>query len=127
MLRETQMLDQRKILFTGGNGLLGTEFKKILPDVQYPSKAEFDVTNYEQMDWYLSRSDWSVIVHAAAFTSPPRIVQDPLQAINVNIIGTSNLVKLSVKHGPKLIYLCTDYVFKGDHGNYKEDDPVFPG
>jgi dTDP-4-dehydrorhamnose reductase len=126
MLRVKDMIDQKKILFTGGSGLLGAEFKKILPDIQYPSKTEFDVTKYEQMDRYLGEGDWSVIVHAAAFTSPPRIDQDPLRAIDVNIIGTSNVVKLCMKYGLKLIYLCTDYVFKGDCGNYKEDDPVFP-
>ena len=120
------MIDQKKILFTGGSGLLGTEFKKNLPDIHYPSKAEFDITNYDQMDRYLGNGNWSMIVHAAAFTSPPRIDQDPLRAIDVNIIGTSNVVKLCVKYGLKLIYLCTDYVFKGDNGNYKEDDPVFP-
>lgn len=120
------MIDQKKILFTGGSGLLGSEFKKILPDIQYPSKSEFDVTDLEQMDQYLGKSDWSMIIHAAAFTSPPRIEQDPLRAIDVNIIGTSNIVKLCVKYGLKLIYLCTDYVFKGDCGNYREDAPVFP-
>jgi dTDP-4-dehydrorhamnose reductase len=126
MLKVKGMIDQKKILFTGGSGLLGSEFKKILPDIYYPSKTELDVTNYEQMDRYLSGGDWSVIVHAAAFTSPPIINQDPLRAIDVNIIGTSNVVKLCMNYGLKLIYLCTDYVFKGDCGNYKEDDPVFP-
>ena len=126
MLKVKGMIDQKKILFTGGSGLLGLEFKKILPDIYYPSKTELDVTNYEQMDRYLGEGDWSVIAHAAAFTSPPIIDQDPLRAIDVNIIGTSNVVKLCMNYGLKLIYLCTDYVFKGDCGNYKEDDPVFP-
>lgn len=120
------MIDQKKILFTGGSGLLGSEFKKILPDIQYPTKSEFDVIDLEQMDQYLARGDWSMIIHAAAFTSPPRIDQDPLRAIDINIIGTSNIVKLCIKYELKLIYLCTDYVFKGDCGNYREDDPVFP-
>ena len=126
MLRVKDMIDQKKMLFTGGRGLLGSEFKKILPDIDYPSKTEFDVTNFEQMDRYLGGREWSVIVHAAAFTSPPRIDQDPLRAIDINIIGTANVVKLCMKYGLKLIYLCTDYVFKGDRGNYSEDDPVFP-
>jgi dTDP-4-dehydrorhamnose reductase len=120
------MIDQKKILFTGGSGLLGSEFKKILPDIQYPSKSEFDVTDLEQMDQYIGKGDFSIIIHAAAFTSPPRIDQDPLRAIDVNIIGTANIVKLCMKYELKLIYLCTDYVFKGDCGNYREDDPVFP-
>lgn len=120
------MIDQKKILFTGGSGLLGSEFKKILPDIRYPAKSEFDVTDLEQMDQYLAGSDWSMIIHAAAFTSPPRIDQDPLRAIDINIIGTSNIVKLCMKYQLKLIYLSTDYVFKGDCGNYREDDPVYP-
>ncbi|MBN1663346.1 MAG: sugar nucleotide-binding protein [Deltaproteobacteria bacterium] len=120
------MTDQRKILFTGGSGLLGSEFKKILPDACYPSRTDFDVTNYDQMDRYVGDGNWSVMIHAAAFTSPPKVDQDPLRAIDVNIIGTSNVVKLCKKYGLKLIYICTDYVFKGDCGNYKEDDPVFP-
>ena len=120
------MIDQKKILFIGGSGLLGSEFKNILPDMHYPSKTEFDITNYNQMDRYLVNGGWSMIVHAGAFTSPPKIDQNPLLAIEVNIIGTSNVVKLCMKYGLKLIYICTDYVFRGDKGHYKEDDPVFP-
>jgi dTDP-4-dehydrorhamnose reductase len=29
-------------------------------------------------------------------------------------------------HGLRLIYISTDYVFRGDRGNYREDDPVHP-
>ncbi len=120
------MIDLSKILFTGGSGLFGTEFKKIMPDIDYPPSNEFNVTNYQQMDNYLQNKDIKLIIHAAAFTSPPRIDQDPIKAIDVNIIGTSNVVKLSAKNNIKLIYICTDYIFKGDKGNYKEDDAVFP-
>jgi len=44
----------------------------------------------------------------------------------VNIIGASNVVKLCMELDLRLIYICTDYVFKGDKGNYEEDDPVYP-
>ncbi len=94
--------------------------------MHYPSKAEFDITNFGQIDRYLIKGTWSTVVHAAAFTSPPKIDKDPLLAIDVNIIGTANVVKLCMKYKMKLIYICTDYVFKGDKGNYKEDDPVLP-
>ncbi len=120
------MIDASKILFTGGSGLFGMEFKKIMPDINYPTSNEFNITNYQQMDNYMQKVDIKLIIHAAAFTSPPRIDQDPIKAIDINIIGTSNVVKLCAKNNIKLIYICTDYIFKGDKGNYKEDDPVFP-
>jgi len=120
------MIEQSKILFTGGSGLLGGEIRKLLPDANYPSSSEFNVTNFKQMDDYLKKLDIKLLIHAAAFTSPPRIDQVPLKAIDINIIGTSNVVKLCARYNIKLIYLCTDYVFKGDKGNNSEDDPMFP-
>jgi len=120
------MIEQKKILFTGGSGLLGKEFRKLLPEALYPNHQEFDVSNFQQMKNYLRDKDVSAIFHAAAFTSPPKVDKEPQNAINANIIGTSNVVKLCMHHGLRLIYVSTDYVFKGDKGNYKEDDPVHP-
>jgi dTDP-4-dehydrorhamnose reductase len=42
-----------KIIFTGGSGLLGSEFVKIRPDIDYPSSGQFNVTNYDQMKKYV--------------------------------------------------------------------------
>lgn len=120
------MLNQESVLFTGGSGLLGREFHKLLPGALYPIRAEFDVTNFEQMDGYFIGRNISTLFHAAACTSPPRVDKNPEQAIDANIIGTSNIVKLCIKHNTRLIYVSTDYVFRGDKGNYKEDDPLHP-
>lgn len=114
------------IIITGGSGTLGSEFKKILPNLNYPSSKEFNVTDYDQMTKYVESGDYELIIHAAAFTSPPLIDKDPLRALEVNIIGTSNVVRLCITYDMRLIYISTDYVFKGDEGNYKEDDPFFP-
>ena len=120
------MKDESGIIFTGGSGLLGTAFRKLQPHIKYPTSAEFNVTNYDQMKRYAESNGCDLIIHAAAFTSPPLIDKDPLKAIDANIIGTSNIVKLCIEFDARLIYICTDYVFKGDEGNYKEGDPVYP-
>src|SRR5690606_22152297 len=52
--------------------------------------------------------------------------KDPLNGIETNIIGTANVVKLCMKHSLRLIYISTDYVFSGDKGDYKENEPVHP-
>lgn len=113
-------------LVTGGSGLLGGELKQLLPAALFPSSAEFNVRAFEQMDAYLSRHPVTAVLHAAAFTSPPAVEKEPLNGIETNIIGTANVVKLCMKHSLRLIYISTDYVFSGDKGDYKENEPVHP-
>ncbi len=114
------------VLVTGGSGRLGTELKKILPKADFPASVAFNVTDEKKMERYIRRHRPSVIIHAAAFISPPLIDKDPQKAIDVNIIATATLAKLCWLHKIKLVYLSTDYVFDGKKGNYKEDDAVLP-
>ena len=116
----------KKILFTGGSGLLGSEFKKLAPKWLYPTHQEFDVTDYKSMKKYLRRKNISSIVHAAAFISPPKVDNNPLLAIETNISGTVNVTKLCIENNLKTVYVNSDYIFKGDKGRYKEEDPVYP-
>ena len=115
-----------KILFTGGSGLLGEELQKLISDGFYPGHADFDITDLQSMEKYIDGKDIATIFHAAAFTSPPKIDQNPLLALETNIGGTVNVTKLCIKHNIKMIYVSTDYVFRGDQGNYMEEDPVYP-
>src|SRR5437763_5036569 len=119
-------MKKKAVIFTGGTGLLGSEFKKIAPEFLYPGSVDFDVTNYPQMEQYAATHGCDQVVHAAAFTSPPLVDKDPVKAVEVNIVGTANVVKLCFKYGARLIYICTDYVFQGDKGGYVETDAVHP-
>jgi dTDP-4-dehydrorhamnose reductase len=113
-------------IVTGGSGLLGTELRKLAPDLLYPSTADFNVTNYPQMEQYAKANACQQILHAAAFTSPPLVDKDPVKALEVNIVGTANVVKLCAALGARLVYVSTDYVFQGDKGRYSESDAVNP-
>jgi dTDP-4-dehydrorhamnose reductase len=119
-------IEAQRILITGGSGLLGGELKGLLPDACYPTSKEFNVTDYCQMDAYATGRNLAILLHAAAFTSPPKVDKDPLRALEANIVGTANVVKLCMSHGLRLVYVSTDYVFRGDRGNYQENDPVYP-
>jgi dTDP-4-dehydrorhamnose reductase len=114
------------IIFTGGSGLLGSEFRLLRPDILYPDATEFNVNDFDQMDAFAAKCGLNVMVHAAAFTSPPAIDREPQRALATNIVGTANVVRLCAAHGARLIYISTDYVFDGAKGNYSEDDPVRP-
>ncbi len=120
------MLEQERILVTGGSGLLGGELRRLLPGALYPDSSEFDVCDRAGMSRFLAAADPRVVLHGAAFTSPPAVEKDPTRAIDVNVIGTANLVVLCAERGIRLIYVSTDYVFRGDRGGYAEDSPVYP-
>tara|TARA_B100001996_G_C18210177_1_gene419574 strand:- start:39 stop:548 length:510 start_codon:yes stop_codon:yes gene_type:complete len=47
-------------------------------------------------------------------------------SIDLNIIGTCNIVKICSDFKIKLIYFSTGYVYEGKVGNYKENNPVLP-
>src|SRR6185437_10727866 len=119
-------MDFSRVLITGGTGLLGRHIKPLIPQGRFPARTEFDVTKPETMVAYLDGKTVSTIFHAAAFTLPPKINENPKLALDVNIVGTANIVRLCMERNIKLLYVSTDYVFKGDRGMYKEDDPVLP-
>ena len=119
-------MDFSRVLFTGGTGLLGRHMMPLIPQAVFPNHTEFDITDPSSMAAYLYGKSVSTILHAAAFTSPPKINADPKLALDVNIVGTANLVRVCMERNIKLLYISTDYVFKGDSGMYTEDDPVLP-
>lgn len=117
-----------RILVTGGSGLLGTQLKKILPNAEFPTSSQFDITDINKMEQYLKGKYFNKLIHCAAATSPPKIDQDPIKGLEINIVGTANIVKICKKNNIKLIYISTDYVYDGTKygGKYSEKDPVNP-
>ena len=120
-----------RILITGGDG----EFCKHLVEqgkkhsFLTPTKKEADISDYCQLDryFYEHQSKFDIVIHAAAITRPMVIHEDnPTLSIKTNIIGTSNMVLMCEKYNKKIVYISTDYVYKGIDGNYKEIDAMKP-
>lgn len=118
-----------KILISGGNGLLARELIKANPghEVKACDHYELDVSDYAAVDGAIRLHTPDVFIHCAALTNPMVLHdEDPLRSINTNIIGTANVTMACQRHGVKLVYISTDYVYKGERGDYKEDDEVLP-
>ena len=66
-------------------------------------------------------------MHLASLSRPMSIHdKDIKKSIDLNIIGTANLVKICEKYRLKIIFFSTSYVYPGTKGNYKEKDPLLP-
>ena len=120
---------RKKIVVTGGSGRFANELKKIKTkyNVIYPSKEYLDITNFNKIKNYLKKNKANYVIHLAGMSRPMKSHETNLaKSINLNIIGTSNLVRACSELNIKIIYFSTSYVYPGKKGNYKETDSVLP-
>ena len=118
-----------KIVITGGNGRFGSILKKKFTSKKlfYPDKKELNILSMISTKKYLNKIKPKILIHLAGLSRPMKIHQENIsKSIDLNIIGTANIVKICSKLKIKLIYFSTNYVYPGKKGNYKESDPVLP-
>ena len=118
-----------KILVTGSNGRFGKILKKIKTDKKFifRDKKQLNILSLNSIRNNIKRYKPDYILHIAGLSRPMSIHDKKTStSIDLNIIGTCNVVKEASKFGIKLIYFSTNYVYPGSKGNYKELDPVKP-
>lgn len=118
-----------KIVVTGGSGRFGSILQKKYKSnkLLYPSKKQLNILSTESVEKYLKKTNPKILIHLAGLSRPMKIHDNNIsKSIDLNIIGTANIVKVCSKLRIKLIYFSTNYVYQGKKGNYKETDPVLP-
>ena len=119
----------KRIVITGGNG----RFAKVLKlentklDIYYPDKKKLNILKVNSIKNYLKKIKPRYLIHAAGLSRPMNIHDKKIsRSIDLNIMGTCNIVKICSDLKIKLIYFSTGYVYEGKTGNYKENSPVLP-
>ena len=117
------------IVVTGGSGRFAQSLKKTESKYKfiYPSKNLLNITNLNLIKKFLEKVRPKSVLHLAGL-SRPMIEHDKniAKSINLNIVGTANLVNICSQLKINLIYFSTNYVYPGKKGDYKEYDPVLP-
>jgi dTDP-4-dehydrorhamnose reductase len=135
--------ENRKILLTGANGLLGqkttevfareTEYELILTDLS--SKAEeprkfiyheLDITNKEAVKEFVKIHKPEIIINAAAFTNVDGCETERELSWRVNVDAVKNLIIASRINSSNIIHISTDYIFDGVRGGYDENSTPSP-
>ena len=118
-----------KIVVTGGNGRFGSILQKKYQSNKlfYPKKSQLNILSTKSIEKYLKKTKPKFLIHLAALSRPMNIHDNNIsKSIDINVIGTANIVKICSKLKIKLVYFSTNYVYEGKKGNYKETDPVLP-
>ena len=118
-----------KILVSGGNGRFAVELKKIKSRYKFifRNKNQLNILSIKSIEKNLKKFKPNYILHLAGLSRPMSIHEKMInKSIDLNIIGTANLVKMCNLYNKKIIFFSTSYVYPGKKGNYKETDPLLP-
>ena len=123
------MKKKRKIVVTGGTGRFGSVLKKTKFNYLFlfPKKNKLNITKFDTIKRYLKKTKPFCLIHLAGLSRPMKIHEKEIsKSIELNIIGTANVVRACKMFGIKLIYFSTSYIYPGKKGNYKETDSLLP-
>ena len=89
----------KNILLTGALGELGRAISssKIFPHLLAPSREILDITKPDTIKKFFGNNDFDAIIHCAALARIWECEENPIKAIETNIVGTSNLVNEVLK------------------------------
>jgi dTDP-4-dehydrorhamnose reductase len=112
-----------RLLVTGGTGRLGRELRRLLPEAAYLGRAHGDIGDAAWLKSMLEQVRPTLVLHLAAWTDVAGAERERAACFKVNVEGTRTLVRVCPA---PVVYLSTDYVFRGDQGGYREGDPLDP-
>jgi len=118
-----------KILVTGSSGRFGLVLRSLVKNKNFyfPTKKQLNILNEKNITKIFNKINPSIVIHLAGLSRPMNVHEKEInKSIDLNIIGTANIVKACKKKNIKLIYFSTSYVYPGKKGNYKEEDPLLP-
>ena len=127
-------MKKKKILVLGSSGFLGSHLTNILlsnghdviqfdsiPPAKQNSDSQFilgSILNMGHLQKAMSGID--IVYHFAAMTDIDIVEQNPAQAIEVNIAGTTNVLEASIQENVKrIIFSSSVYVYSEYGGVYK--------
>jgi UDP-glucose 4-epimerase len=143
------MIQNKRIFITGGAGFIAnTLIKRLAEDNQitvfdnftrdtlsssgYAEHANVTVIRGDVLDYAAlenSLSGFDLIVHAAAIAGIDTVLRDPIRTMEVNMIGTANVLRAAAKHGvsDRFLDFSTSEVFGSMAMNSREEDLAVTG
>jgi nucleoside-diphosphate-sugar epimerase len=84
-----------------------------LANCKYCKRFEYytcDITNYEKLKLFFYNINVDEIYHLASIASPPKYLKYPLETMDVNVIGTKNILELIKETNIKFLLASTSEI-----------------
>ena len=107
-----------KILVTGANGQLGSEFKTLTAKdshhtMYFLTRAELDLSAPESIVEVLSKYDFDILINCAAYTAVDKAESEIDLANTINVESVGAMAQYCNQHNKILIQISTDFIFSG--------------
>lgn len=115
----------KQLLLTGANGFVGGHLQAFLAqrshgDWNLLQPGRFDLLQQQSLDSALQQNCPDAVIHLAGQTFVPEAFRDPAHTLQVNLLGTLNLLQALKRRGFNGTFL---YVSSGDvYGQVAEND-----
>jgi len=125
-----------KTLIIGASGCLGgilaEDFVSLGPSrgtyCSHPLQGlvHLDATDSAETRRVIEEFSPALVLHCGAFAHVDGCEEKPAESYRVNVEGTRNVVEALRGSPAKYVFFSSDYVFDGQAGPYREDDPPNP-
>ncbi|WP_406870114.1 dTDP-4-dehydrorhamnose reductase [Thioclava sp. 'Guangxiensis'] len=101
------------ILVFGSTGQVATKLKSLLPDAQFLSRQEADLSDPEACAAAIVSHKPSAVINAAAYTAVDKAESDEDMAALINGASPAAMAQACAAQGIPFVHISTDYVFDG--------------
>ena len=133
-------MDKRRLLITGGSGLLALNWACAMRErwdvvlgthrhrvsLRGATALPLDLGDADRLSRLLSELSPDLVVHAAGLTSVDACEANPALARRVNAELARNVAVAAAGQNIRLVHISTDHLFAGTRSGYREDDAPAP-
>ena len=118
-----------KVLITGDTGFIGTNLKQHVGDlghevIGFSTRNGFDIMDRGQVESAVSGMD--VVIHGAAFADPAASIDQPEKTIDINLLGTLNVLKACAINDVPCTNISSCEIYGDGEGPITEEAPFKP-
>lgn len=130
----------KKILFTGGSGLLALNWAAAIRnrysvtmglhersvELSGVEAQKIDLESADAVARTLESGEFNLVIHTAGFTSIEGCERSPDRARHDNVILARNVARACASAGKALVHISTDHLFSGNEQLVSENHPIAP-